>query len=63
MQAQAYAKEQGLFFRELQVSHAFHSHHMDPAMPAYKEALTILKPKKEQCLIFSSLTVSIAFLA
>lgn len=47
--------EEGYFFRQLNVTHAYHSSHMLPAMPKYKEYMNDIKGKnKLTARLFSS---------
>ena len=45
----------GVFCRPLVVTHAFHSSFMEPAMPAYRDAIQHVKGRALHCRLFSSL--------
>ncbi|KAF2096276.1 hypothetical protein NA57DRAFT_43427 [Rhizodiscina lignyota] len=57
----------GIFARKLQVEQAFHSHHMRPLAPVYRNALESLpesvrqsEPQLDSCRMFSSVTRKLA---
>lgn len=55
---QAAAEERSIRATELRVSHAFHSHRMDPMLPAFAEAVTRIELSAPRIPLISNLTGS-----